>query len=367
MSKRFTLAAAIALLFLPLLVVAKVRGLLPLLMEFPLRTHYVDQPPFSTPVFTAFSALALVLAAVLIRPGWFGFKATGSSATQRGQWLFPWWGKFGMCLLALSWTWAWTRPASLSVINDYSFFPLWLGYILSADAFVFRRTGMSRLSASPVRFAGLFPASSLAWWYFEFVNRFVQNWWYVGVEHYSGLHYFALATISFSTVFPAVFVTHDGLATFQWFQAAYRNGPALPSPGRFGQWMFLVTGVAALAAVGWKPTVFFYFTWFAPLLILGSSLALADVESPLSGLRLGDYTELFTFAVAALACGWFWEMWNYFSMPKWYYSVPYVMRAKVFEMPAPGFGGYLPFGPICWCMWLCIRGIMTGRQEMTGH
>jgi hypothetical protein len=40
-------------------------------------------------------------------------------------------------------------------------------------------------------------------------------------------------------------------------------------------------------------------------------------------------------------------MWNFFSLAKWQYSIPYVHRFLVFEMPILGFAGYLPFGLEC--------------------
>jgi len=53
------------------------------------------------------------------------------------------------------------------------------------------------------------------------------------------------------------------------------------------------------------------------------------------------------YAFAALICGFFWEMFNRLSDARWVYSIPYVHGAKIFEMPLPGFAGYLPFGLEC--------------------
>ncbi len=36
--------------------------------------------------------------------------------------------------------------------------------------------------------------------------------------------------------------------------------------------------------------------------------------------------------------------WNFWAFPKWQYTIPFVEFAKVFEMPLPGYGGYLAFG-----------------------
>ena len=51
--------------------------------------------------------------------------------------------------------------------------------------------------------------------------------------------------------------------------------------------------------------------------------------------------------LAALICGCFWEMWNVFSLEKWIYTVPFVDRFHIFEMPLLGYAGYLPFGLEC--------------------
>jgi hypothetical protein len=51
--------------------------------------------------------------------------------------------------------------------------------------------------------------------------------------------------------------------------------------------------------------------------------------------------------MAALACGVFWELWNYHSLAKWVYTVPFVQRWPIFEMPLLGYAGYLPFGLEC--------------------
>ena len=63
------------------------------------------------------------------------------------------------------------------------------------------------------RFVALAAGSAVFWWFFEYLNRFVQNWYYTG-SHYPPLTYFLLATLSFSTVLPAVLGMRDLLRTF---------------------------------------------------------------------------------------------------------------------------------------------------------
>lgn len=60
-------------------------------------------------------------------------------------------------------------------------------------------------------------------------------------------------------------------------------------------------------------------------------------------------------AVAALICSVFWEMWNFLSLAKWINTIPYVQAAPIFEMPLPGYVGYLPFGLECAAVGALLR------------
>ena len=124
-------------------------------------------------------------------------------------------------------------------------------------------------------------------------------------------------------------------------------------------------GLAGLVLLAMYPNPMFFMTWVAPLALLAGGLALAEWETCFTPLRAGDYSSVITLAVAALTCGFFWEMWNFWSLPKWHYSVPYVNVAHVFEMPVVGYTGYLPFGAVCWCMWIAARALCE-REPAAG-
>jgi hypothetical protein len=57
----------------------------------------------------------------------------------------------------------------------------------------------------------------------------------------------------------------------------------------------------------------------------------------------GDWRPVIALSVGALICGFFWEMWNFYSDPKWIYHTPGAQFLHVFEMPLLGYAGYIPF------------------------
>ena len=73
-------------------------------------------------------------------------------------------------------------------------------------------------------------------------------------------------------------------------------------------------------------------------------------------LQKGDWRLVWLPALAALFCGFFWELWNAYSLAHWEYSVPFVQRFHLFEMPILGYAGYLPFGLEC-----MVVSLMFGR------
>jgi hypothetical protein len=245
--------------------------------------------------------------------------------------------------MAVGWVAAWSEhtPAEW---RRQAFTPLWLGYVLAMNALVHRRTGYSLLTERPAWFVSLFPASAAFWWLFEYLNRFVRNWHYVGIQASGDWDYFLQGTLPFSTVLPAIASTWIWLRQFPRLEAlrlpAVRAGPAAASAA-------VVAGALGLAAIGPWPEAFFPMLWLGPLLLLCGLQQLLTGTNLLAPLARGDWRPLLQPALAALACGLLWEFWNYWSLAKWQYSIPRVQRLHVFEMPLLGYAGYLPFGVTC--------------------
>jgi hypothetical protein len=271
------------------------------------------------------------------------WRARPPPASRGGR--LPAWGWFGLALCAVWWVLAWAPLPGAEWLRARSFTPLWCGYILVVSGWARARGGEVLRGRSLV---GLVALSAIFWWFFEYLNRFVESWRYqgVGVQGLSDL--LAFGVLPFATVLPAVVSTQRLLATFPRFSAAFsgRRAWRAPAPRLVG--MLLVLGSAVgLAALPLWPNVLFPLPWLAPLLLitgLQASLGWPHVFAPAGR---GDFAPLVTWALAGLVCGFFWEMWNAHSLARWTYVIPYVDQARVFEMPLLGYFGYLAFGWEC--------------------
>ena len=245
-----------------------------------------------------------------------------------------------MILVAVFWPLNWLLPDE-SRRTAYLFFPLWLGYILLVDALVLLQSGTSIVNRSRRDFVWLFFTSAPAWWLFEWINKRTGNWEYLGSESFSDLEHFLLSAFSFSTVMPAVFETAELVRTFRWTERFAAGLHVVPTR-RLAAGLFLM-GVTMLALALLRPGYFYPLIWGAVFLILEPLNIALGRQHLFTWLKVGDWRPVISLSLGALICGFFWELWNYFSYPKWIYHTPGAEFLHIFEMPLLGYIGYLPF------------------------
>ena len=313
-------------------------------LEFPPQTRFVTHAPFSWTAFAVIGLLVIVCSWPLVRLA----AGTPPQETPRiRRHAFPWWGWAGLAGGAASWLLAWNRWPWFAPLQAHTFPMLWGCFILVVNALCRRRGGTCPMLAQPVRFALLFPASAVFWWLFEYLNRFVQNWYYTGAD-YPPLTYFTLASLSFATVLPAVVSVREWLLTFGRFQRQYQTKAGRPwRASRATALTLLGVSTGGLAGVGLWPDYLFPALWTAPLAIVLSLQMIGPGGPLLAALGRGRWPVWAAAALSGLICGFFWEMWNYHSLARWVYAVPWVDRFHIFEMPLLGYAGYLPFGIEC--------------------
>jgi hypothetical protein len=331
---------------LPLIGVALAGKPIDRYLEFPPHTQYVEHAPFSWHMFIIFG-LVIILSVVplVVRVATSPVTASGNLGRTKA---YPWWGVFGAGLTAVSWWLAWSRFEWFESYQASTFTPLWLGYILFVNAWTYARIGRCMMLYQPRMFLWLFPVSAVFWWSFEYLNRFVQNWYYVGGETFTSWEYVVQATVPFSTVIPAVLSTRELLSTFPRLSAGMNRLPAFHVRQMdIAGWGLLVLACAGLMSLGIWPSYAFPLVWLAPLALMTSIQMVTGEETIFSTTLRGDWRSLWWSALAALACGICWELWNYKSLAHWEYAIPFVHEYKIFEMPLLGYAGYLPFGLEC--------------------
>ena len=261
---------------------------------------------------------------------------------------FPWWGWMALFWVVSSWLLAWTRFSWFEPWQPHTFPLLWFGYILTLNALTYRRSHRCLLLARPRFFSQLFLLSAGFWWTFEYLNQYVKNWHYVNLPETSHFEYLFYTSIAFSTVLPAVLSTYEWLDTFPKLTRPFENWHRLPwMLNQKTCWILISLGSLGLGLIGIWPIILFPLLWLSPLGLLLGIQCLRKDQTCFQSLARGDWRPVLLSALAALFCGFWWELWNVYSLVHWKYTIPYVHAFKIFEMPILGYSGYLPFGLTC--------------------
>jgi len=232
----------------------------------------------------------------------------------------------------------------------------WTFYILIADAAVFAVSGRSRLHDNPWQLIVAALLSIPLWLIFEAYNLRLQNWTYVGVP--KALPFAVLGYgWSFATITPGIFETADLVESFGWFGRS--------RPLRFSATMqrgMICFGAACLLIPLITPitvgATLFALVWIGFVFFLDPINYRLGLPSFLGDLSEGRPERFYSFFVSGFVCGWLWEFWNYWAAAKWHYIFPMFQSWKIFEMPAPGFLGFLPFALECFVMYVTAAWLL---------
>jgi len=280
--------------------------------------------------------------------------------------------------------WSWNTPIA------------WTGFIIFADAIVFRARGDSWLRSAPREFAWLALVSIALWVMFEGFNLVIRNWHYIGLPENPALRYFGYAW-SFATIWPALFLGADLISVVRTSQRAGGAGeagragretsnlaerpdkfaptspvtppahppalPAPPAPPARAALAIVVAGALMLAAPFFVSRELARYlaapVWLGFIFLLDPINARLGAESLWADWRDGRRDRLINLVLSGFLCGVLWEFWNYWSRAKWIYSVPIMERFKIFEMPLPGYFGFPAFALECFTLYVFLRRLVT--------
>jgi hypothetical protein len=201
----------------------------------------------------------------------------------------------------------------------------WSAYILIADAAVLALTNRSRLHDAPIILARMGLLSIPLWVIFEAYNFRLQNWEYAGM--------------------PSSLVAE--IAGYVWSFAT------IP---RAAENAMMICGAAFLIVPLVIPrhvaAYLFVLVWLGFILLLDPMNRRLRLPSFLGDISDGFARRFYGFLASGWICGWLWEFWNYWAHAKWRYTFPMFQQTKVFEMPAPGYLGFIPFALDCFAMYV---------------
>ena len=270
---------------------------------------------------------------------------------------FPWYGWLGLGLLLAAEV---GLALGLFPVRVAFYFLAWWSYILLADAWVWRRRGWSLLRNRPGEFLVLTFWSAALWNLFEVANFRLQNWFYVNVP--ASVPYGFLPTLfAYATVLPGIFETYDLLRAYGVAEQV-RMRPWRVT--RAGLRCCTVVGLAMLVAPLLWPRYAYPLIWGFAVFLFEPVCYRSPVVGPrslLAQFERGDPRAFLRLLLAGLLCGGLWEIWNYWAVTKWIYTVPFFEDWKWFEMPPLGFLGFPPFAVECYVLVNLLNLARGGR------
>lgn len=329
----------------------------------------LPKAPFSWPIFGVVAASGLIIVSLYLFPSWFGFKKVPLPPKQKIKKVkWPLWFWIGVVALGTSLLLLWTKSHEPVLFLNWSDFPLFWGLVLVIDGWAYKRNGgKSLISEYPEALVGIGVSSAFGWMLFEYLNFFVDDNWYYPFGDIIDREQFLLYAIVISTgLIPLAFVFYGLFNTIPILQNRYTQGPKIIMSENV-KTIVLVISLISLFAAGLFPNVLFFSLWLTPALVIGLVLDKVGVWTPLRSIGQGNWRPTLVFGLTYLAAGLCLECENYFSgihlgseviytqaPAYWQYSLPYVNRFHLFEMPILGFIGYIPFSLYCWVYWIAF-------------
>jgi hypothetical protein len=240
---------------------------------------------------------------------------------------------------------------------------VWTGFILVADALVYKLKRRSLLMNDRLEFLTIAIVSIASWWLFELYNapRFwnseLELWW-----HYHNLEpNLFLRRAGYDWAFATI-----SLGLFETAELFALTAFAGKKPGvAFKLSRSMMIALVVIGAIGSIVPLLYPSDWFAPVVWLSIIFLIDPLNawrgrpSIIGDLARGNWRRLLSLLASGFVCGVLWEFWNYWALAKWTYTVPYLGSIKIFEMPVLGFLGFPPFAVECWVMYIFIRSLLN--------
>lgn len=330
--------------------------------------------PFSWLVFGVVALVFLAVATLYFFPSVFGFKKVAVPARKpvvKVGW--PLWFWVGLSAWGAAIYLLWTKSVHPIWFLHWSDLPLFWGFTLMIDGWVYvRNGGKSLIGTVPQEIVGIGVASVSGWMLFEYLNFFVNdNWFYPFGDIIDREVFLLYAIVISSGLIPLAFEWYSLLSTFPALRDRFKKGISFVMP-EWVKTVLLVLSIGGLLGAGLYPNLLFFSLWISPAVLLAVVLDKIGVWTPLRSIGQGNWSPTLVFALTYLIEGLLLECQNYFSASReagkvifteapafWQYNLPYVNTPHLFEMPILGYLGYMPFGIYCWLWWIAFATLLN--------
>lgn len=333
------------------------------------------KPGFSWPVFIGLLFPITFIVLLYLFPWWFGFKRPEKMQRSKISGKFPWWFWLGLTVSVVDGIFLFGHIESAKLIQNLGFIPIIWGIVFATDGWVYKRTsGQSILGQKPLNLLWMAGCSAFAWGYFEYLSFFVDvNWFYPEAERISTFAFYIYAIVGGGVLVPFAFEGYMLLNSFKKLSQRYSYGPRvrLSKSIQIGA---IIISLLSLFLIPYFPYILFPMLWLGPVIVLSIGFDMLGLWTPFRPIaEKGNWTPLALIGLAELIIGLIHETVNFLSATHapfhtvvpgyWVYSVPYVERFYVFEMPFEGLFGYLPYGIYNWIIWIGFATIFKLRTR----
>ncbi len=335
-------------------------------------TEITTNDEFHLPTFIGIIITCLLISTLYFFPKLFGFKvAPRSKSFNKISSNFPVWFWIGLVLWLPSLVFSYLKVEYPLVWNEWLLIPLWWGFILILDGLVYLlNKGNSLLSNSPKELIFMAFSSISGWLIFDFFNFYIINWYYPKgdlISHYQ----FKIYAILGSTAFiPMSFQWYHLIRKLKIFDRYYSQGPKIRISRNLKYFIIALLFILFFIAPFFSSRLFFII-WLSPVFILAIVMSLLKMETPFDKIgSKGDWTFVLVFGLTFLIQGVILEWWNFISGTHepngtfssynpayWLYNVVNAGDVKLFEMPVPGYFGYILFSIHCWLWYKALSEI----------
>ncbi len=264
-------------------------------LRFPLTQRSWDSIPLNPRVYAFSTGLAVVSLVLMVMLGTGSAAKRAEAMTAADSKAFPRWGRPGMICVPAGMALAGAAYSAAGLLMSLA------GLVVLLNADLLRRTGHSLMTERAGYFVILFAGGLLLGWLMHYLNLFLQNWTYPGLDPLDTVIFTLGLSLHYALLLPLLLSLRQWLASHPRLLRHVSQGRSFsPKSTSDHGILILGLGMAGLIGAGLWPDRIYPLSWAAPLLV-ATGLTMANGRQTLfSGIRHGNWSRVLLTGFAAL-------------------------------------------------------------------